>query len=255
MREARCRRARAARLPAQARLARRAFQDQLLEKTGGLFLLVEQSCGVEQLQPHALHRRLDLAVRRHVADPRQDALPFAAQRLELWRDGGDDIGGGATRPALGERAAQDDLGARAPVIHLDAVAPFERFDQLIGVFGRERGVEEKRPLLLRALDEALLAIRGRIVCELRQRLRVRWLQNEQPDGKNINRGQVRNYFVSHLTEPFEIITNLSPIHWALRFTITSSKDLSHLSCSSMAAAGSISLKRRCASGEGRLARV
>src|SRR5438874_1581498 len=33
---------------------------------------------VEQLQPHAHHRRLHLAVRRHVADPRQDALALGA---------------------------------------------------------------------------------------------------------------------------------------------------------------------------------
>src|SRR5262249_878829 len=132
--------------------------------------------------------------------------------------------------AFGERAAQDDLRARAPVAHLDAVAALEGLDQLVRVFGREGGVEEERSFLLRALEEALLAVRARVARELRQRLRLRGERNE------------KNRDCPHF-------------HCALRLTITSSNAFCHLSCWSMAAAGSISLKRRCASGEGRLARV
>src|SRR5581483_5823270 len=87
---------------------------------------------------------------------------FAPQRLELRRDGGDDVRGGTAGAALGERAAENDLGAGAPVIHFDAVAPHERLDQLVRVFGRERRIEEQRSLFLRALDQALRTVRAAV---------------------------------------------------------------------------------------------
>ena len=202
-------------------------REQVLEAPRQLAL--SHLVGVVGVHEHVLQRRHPFAVR---GDGEVGVLllvrrahflqqPFAPQRLELRRDGGDDIRRSAARPALGKRAVEDDLRARAPIVHLDAVAPLVGLDELVRVFGREGGVEEERPFLLRALDEPLLAIWAGIERELRQRLRLRRLQREQ--GGKINRDGP--YFS----------------HWLLRLTITSSKDFCHLSCSSIARPGSMSL--------------
>ena len=108
---------------------------------------------------------------------------LAPQHLGLRRDDGDDVGGRAARTAFGERLVHHDLGARATLAHLDAVALLERLDQLVRVLGREGGVEEDATLLARALEEALLAVGAFIARELRQRLRVQRRAKEEPCAK------------------------------------------------------------------------
>src|SRR5258708_28847220 len=69
--------------------------------------------------------------------------------------------------------AQDDFGAGAPEVDLDAVFAPERRDQLIGVFDRERSIKKKRAFLPRPFHQALLPVFALIRGELLQRLGMR----------------------------------------------------------------------------------
>ncbi len=116
------------------------------------------------------------------------------------------------------------------MIHLDAVASFERRRQLVGIFGREGRIEEQRALLFGPREQPLLAVGTLVQRELLQRLRLRGAEGEP---KNESEAP----------------------YWLLRLMNTSSNDFAHLSRWSSAIAGSTSRKRRFASGEGSLLRV
>jgi hypothetical protein len=66
----------------------------------------------------------------------------------------------AVPPALrlGDHALHDLVGKGPPQLHLDAVLLFEGIGERLGFGGRERRIQDDAALLLRALDEARVAI-------------------------------------------------------------------------------------------------
>src|SRR3989454_7203738 len=144
--------------------------------------------------------------RRQVLELRAEELleqALAIHRLQLRAVKLEGIDREAPGASLGQRALQHLLAARAPELQRDAVFLLEGLGDGHQVLEIERGVDQRLALLLRALENPLVAIRPLVHVQIAMRalrLQPRRAEKHQSDanfGDTKERAPKRPFFATH----------------------------------------------------------